>query len=138
MEAVRLGDKRALSPVAELAGETPATLMAQLRAVWPDVERALQIGHKLRVIHGRLNRMGIPITYRRLTVYRGRLQREKEKNAMNLAKGQTAIMPIAARTDSGSGRNSNTFDPLVNFREQEKKRVGWQYPTGPPDESKLV
>jgi hypothetical protein len=130
-----LGDKRALSPVAELASEKPATLMAQLRAVWPEVERALQVGHTLRVIHGRLNQMGIPISYRRLTVYRGRLQREKERTGRSLAKVQTVIPPIAAGADGGSA--STTFDPLFNFREQEKKRVVWQYPTGPPDESKL-
>jgi hypothetical protein len=130
-----LGDKRALSPVAELASEKPATLMAQLRAVWPEVERALEVGHTLRVIHRRLNQMGIPITYRRLTVYRGRLQREKEKSGRSLAKAQTVIPPNAAGADGGSA--SKTFDPLFNFREQEKKRVVWQYPSGPPDESKL-
>ena len=86
-----MGDKRALSPVAELASEKPATLMAQLRAVWPEVEGALQVGHTLRVIHRRLNQMGIPITYRRLTVYRGRLQREKDKSGRSLAKAQLVI-----------------------------------------------
>jgi len=30
------------------------------------------------------------------------------------------------------------FDPLANFRAQEQKRVAWQYPSGPPDESKLI
>jgi hypothetical protein len=132
-----LGDKRALSPVAELANEKPATLMAQLRAVWPEVERALQVGHKLRVIHRRLNQMGIPITYRRLTVYRGRLQREKEESGRSLARTHTVIPPIAAGIEGSSGPGSKTFDPLFNFREQEKKRVVWQYPSGPPDESKL-
>jgi hypothetical protein len=112
--------------------------MAQLRAVWPDVERALNVGHTLRVIHRRLNQMGIPITYRRLTVYRGRLQREKEKSGRVLAKTQTFIPPIAAGKDDGSSPGSEAFDPLSNFREQEKKRVVWQYPSGPPDESKLI
>ena len=132
-----MGDKRALSPVAELASEKPGTLMAQLRAVWPEVERALQVGHTLRVIHGRLNQMGILISYRRLTVYRGRLQREKERTGRSLAKAQTVSPPIAAGIDGAPGPRSKTFDPLFNFREQEKKRVVWQYPSGPPDESKL-
>ena len=133
-----MGDKRALSPVAELASEKPATLMAQLRAVWPEVERALEVGHTLRVIHRRLNQMGIPITYRRLTVYRGRLQREKGKRGRSLANAQTVIPPITTGQDGGSGPGSKMFDPLFNFRAQEKKRVVWQYPSGPPDESKLV
>ena len=112
--------------------------MAQLRAVWPDVERALDVGHTLRVIHRRLNQMGIPITYRRLTVYRGRLQRENEKSSRSPAQAQTVVPPIAAGKDGPSALDSKAFDPLRNFREQEKKRVVWQYPSGPPDESKLI
>ena len=131
-------DKHSPSPIASLAGEKPATLMAQLRAVWPDVERALNVGHTLRVIHRRLNQMGIPITYRRLTVYRGRLQREKEKSGRSLAQAQSLIPPVATGKDDGSSPGSKSFDPLSNFREQEKKRVVWQYPSGPPDESKLI
>ena len=131
-------DKHSPSTVASLAVEKPATLMAQLRALWPDVERALHVGHTLRVIHRRLNQMGIPITYRRLTVYRGRLQREKENNGRSSVKAQTVVSPIAAEKDGDSGPASKAFDPLSNFREQEKKRVVWQYPSGPPDESKLI
>ena len=112
--------------------------MAQLRAVWPDVERALNVGHTLRVIHRRLNQMGIPITYRRLTVYRGRLQREKQKSGRSLSGGQPITMRNAAEPEPGSGPTPKAFDPLSNFREQEKKRVVWQYPSGPPDESKLI
>lgn len=131
-------DKHSPSPIASLAVEKPATLMAQLRALWPDVERALNVGHTLRVIHRRLNQMGIPITYRRLTVYRGRLQREKETSGRSLYSGQPIMTPTSSGTGSDSCPSSKTFDPLSNFREQEKKRVVWQYPSGPPDESKLI
>jgi hypothetical protein len=133
-----LPDKYSPSPIASLASEKPATLIAQIRAVWPDVERALNVGHTLRVIHRRLNQMGIPITYRRLTVYRGRLQREKEKSGRSPSSGQTIMAPTSLGTGSDFGPSLKTFDPLSNFREQEKKRVVWQYPSGPPDESKLI
>jgi len=104
--------------------------MAQLRAVWPDVQRASQVGHTLRVIHRRLNQMGIPITYRRLTVYRGRLQREKTK---------TVTAPVSLAIEGEPARDSKAFDPLVNWKAQEeKKRVDWKYPSGPPDERKLI
>ena len=103
--------------------------MAQLRAVWPDVQRASQVGHTLRVIHRRLNQMGIPITYRRLTVYRGRLQREKTK---------TVTAPVALAIEGDPARVSQAFDPLANWKAQEKKRVDWKYPSGPPDERKLI
>jgi hypothetical protein len=70
-----------------------------------------------------------PITYRRLTVYRGRIQREKAKRWPSA---------IAAETESRRVPTPNTFDPSFNLREQEKKRVTSQYPTGPPDEGKLI
>jgi hypothetical protein len=94
--------------------------MAQLRAIWPDVERALNVGHTLRVIHRRLNQMGIPTTYRRLTVYRGRLQREKEKNGRVLANAQTIVPPIAAGKDGGSALGSKAFDPLRIFGSKKR------------------
>jgi hypothetical protein len=103
--------------------------MAQLRAVWPDVQRASQVGHTLRVIHRRLNQMGIPITYRRLTVYRGRLQREKTK---------TVTAPVSLAIEGEPASVSKVFDPLANWKAHEKKRVDWKYPSGPPDERKLI
>ena len=133
-----MADKHTPSLVAALSSEKPATLMAQLRAVWPDVQRASQVGHTLRVIHRRLNQMGIPITYRRLTVYRGRLQREKTKRPESLPTPKRFPLPIATGQDLCSAHVSKAFDPLANWKAQEKKRVDWKYPSGPPDERKLI
>jgi len=43
--------------------------------------------------------------------------------------------PLPARSPDST---PPLFDPLVNFRAQEQKRREWQYPSGPPDESKLI
>lgn len=131
-------DKLTPCPVASLASEQPATLMAQLRAVWPAVERALQVGHTLRVIHRRLNEKGIPITYRRLTVYRGRIQRGKRTMGQSIRDSRIATQPEAPDGHQPLAVDK-TFDPLANLRRQEEKeRRAWTYPTGPPDESKLI
>src|SRR4051794_21415086 len=105
--------------------------MAQLRSVWPQVEQALKAGHTLRFIHKRLNAFGIPITYKRLTVYRGRIQREKARTDAPL---QASVPPARKLPDPPP----LTFDPLANLREQEHKSLSWKYPSGPPDESKLI
>ena len=63
-------DKRPPSAVEALAQEKPTQLMAQLRAVWPQVLQALDAGHTLRLIHKRLNMVGVEISYKRLIVYR--------------------------------------------------------------------
>jgi hypothetical protein len=112
--------------------------MAQLRAFWPQVQEALKAGHTLRLIHKRLNMAGLPISYKRLSAYRGRIERRKEAAAQPASPivarvSQTVAEPAIPSYD----RSMPAFDPLANLRAQEKKRVAWQYPSGPPDESKL-
>jgi hypothetical protein len=70
-----------MSAVEALSRETPSQLMAQLRAVWPLVQSALEAGHTLRLIHKRLNLAGVQISYKRLSVYRGRIERGKKEPA---------------------------------------------------------
>jgi hypothetical protein len=123
-------EKRPLSPVEALARENPTQLMAQLRAVWPQVQKALKAGHTLRLIHKRLNMAGVPIGYKLLSLYRGRIER-RERGPATSASPNT---PLPAKSPDPT---PPAFDPLANFRAQEQKRKGWQYPSGPPDESKL-
>jgi hypothetical protein len=124
-------DKRPPSAVEALAREKPTQLMAQLRAVWPQVQQALDAGHTLRLIHKRLNMVGVEISYKRLIVYRGRIERRK--------KGPAPPAPSFTSSPASSPDSTPpTFDPLVNFRAQEQKRAPWKYPSGPPDESKLI
>ena len=124
-------DKRPLSAIEALAREKPTQLMAQLLAVWPQVQQALDAGHTLRLIHKRLNMAGVEISYKRLIVYRGRIERGKKR----------PVAPVSPNTPTQATLPDSkppAFDPLANFRAQEQKRVGWQYPSGPPDESKLI
>jgi hypothetical protein len=131
-------DKCPPAPVAALALEKPTQLMAQLRAFWPQVQEALKAGHTLRLIHKRLNMAGVPISYKRLSAYRVRIERRKKAGSQPepqiVAKGsQTVAEPAIPSED----RSTPDFDPLANLRIQEQKRVGWQYPSSPPDERKL-
>jgi hypothetical protein len=123
--------KRALSPVEALARENPTQLMAQPRSFWPRVQEALKAGHTLRLIHKHLNLAGVPISYKLLSLYAGRIERRKKGPAPS-ASPKT---PLPARSPDGT---APAFNPLANFRAQEQKRVtGWQHPSGPPDESKF-
>ena len=124
-------DKRLLAAVEALAREQPTQLMAQLRAVWPQVQQALNAGHTLRQVHKRLNLAGVSINYKVLVVYRGRIERGKKRRA-------TPASPSTPLTAGSQDGTPPAFDPLANLRAQEQKRVDWQYPSGPPDESKLI
>src|SRR5450759_3225531 len=116
-------DKHPLSPVEALVREKPTQLMAQLRAVWPQVQEALKAGHTLRLIHKRLNIAGVPISYKLLSIYRGRIERGKKGPAAPASSSTT----LPARS---SDSTPPAFDPLANLRAQEQKRVDWKYPSG--------
>ena len=132
MENDSLPDKRPISPVETLAREKPATLMAQLLGFWPQVEEALKAGHKLRLIHKRLNMAGIQISYQCLVVYRGRIKRGKKAPAVSVS--PNTLLPASPQDHTPPG-----FDPLANLHAQERKRrAAWQYPSGLPDINKLA
>ena len=125
-------ERRPVSPVEALAREKPTQLMAQLLAFWPQVQEALKAGHTLRLIHRRLNMAGVPITYERLSAYRGRIERRK--------KGPTALAsPYSPSPTRSPDSTPPDFDPLANLYAQERKRrAAWQYPSGLPDINKLA
>jgi hypothetical protein len=132
-------EKHLLAPVEALAREKPCQLMAQLRAVWPQVQQALKAGHTLRLIHKRLNMAGVPISYKLLVIYRARIERRKRETALPVSQIVAGVSQIVAKPFEPSGVcPTPAFDPLANLREHEQKRVDWQYPSGPPDESKLI
>ena len=125
-------DQQPVSAVESLGREKPTKLIAQLRAVWPQVEQALQAGHTLRLIHQRLNMAGIQISYGCLIVYRGRIKSGKKPPVASVAQSTVVSASPQDRTPQG-------FDPLANLHAQERKRrAAWQYPSGLPDINKLA
>jgi len=73
-----------LAPLRALPGETPATRMAFVRQLWPDINAALNFGHRLMVVHQRLTTGGFEIPYRTLVSCVNRIRLE-QKRAMPLA-----------------------------------------------------
>jgi hypothetical protein len=134
-----LPEKKPSSALEALAAEQPSSLMQRLRAVWPTVERALQAGHSLRAIHKSLNESGLTITYRRFTVYRARIERaNNSQSAKPLKPGSSLKGNQEPPANEPIKEESQEVDPLVNVRKQMKNRVTWEYPSGPPDEKKLI
>ena len=126
-------DKQPRPGLEALSRQKPAQLMAQLRTFWPQVQHALKTGHTLRLIHQRLNLAGFPISYKVLSVYRGRIERGKKGRKIPAAPDTPLL---SSRSPAGKPPG---FDPLANFHAQEeKKRLAWQYRAGTPDESKLL
>jgi hypothetical protein len=69
------------SRLSSLAQEPPTTLLGCIRMAWPQIQAALERHVALKVIHQRLNEAGIPISYKLLCIYAGRLQQEAASRA---------------------------------------------------------
>lgn len=117
-----------------LLAEEPRSLIAQVRALAPDIEVALEIGHTLTLIHQRLNEAGMQISYDALRIYRKRIQREK-RPLRSAANSEARFFPDSKQ--SAQETEKGKFDPAKNFRKQVARRPIFEYPSGPPDEEKL-
>jgi hypothetical protein len=126
--------------LAGMNAEIPNTLLAQVKLAWPEIETALLRGHRLKDIHAALREAGIDIGYRLLSDYIGRIRRttgnrypprtREEKEAMFAGPNAApAVRPIK--------QQPGEVDPLINLRQRKSPRT-FEYPSGPPDESKLI
>jgi hypothetical protein len=72
---------RARRDLATRRGEKPLTKAGQLRAVWPEIQNALDDGQCLRSIRGWLEEQGVVLTIDCLRTYVSRIRRERRKKA---------------------------------------------------------
>ena len=114
--------------LAQRRGKKPATKAGQLRALWPEIRVAIAEGQSLATIcHWLAEEAGIAVTVQSLGSYLTRMRR-KERTAPIAPAPPTVTVPLAKPI-----RSSQTKTP-VNVR----KPRGFEYPPGPPDESKLI
>jgi hypothetical protein len=119
-----------LSRLTVLPSEKPSTKMGQVRWAWPEIRAALASGHSLRTIHSRLNEVGIEIGYRTLSLYIGRLERQRlptRNEQITAAAGTGKRMADKLAGEAVESRLSRTAasDPFSNVRlDRERKKSG--------------
>ena len=114
--------------LAQRRGKKPATKAGQLRALWPEIRAAKAEGQSLATIRQWLEEeAGIVLTVQSLGSYLTRIQRKERATP-------TAPTPPPVRALSKSPVSSTRAKIPVNA----KKTSGFEYPPGPPDESKLI
>ena len=114
--------------LAQRRGKKPATKAGQLRALWPEIRAAKAEGQSLATIRQWLEEeAGIILTVQSLGSYLTRIRR-KERVA------PTAPIPPPAQVHSKEPVSSTRAKIPVNAN----KTNGFEYPPGPPDESKLI
>jgi hypothetical protein len=115
--------------LAQRRGKKPATKAGQIRALWPEIRAAIADGQSLASIRQWLEEEGgVIVTVQSLGSYLTRIRRKE------LAKPVTPV-PHAAHTFAATLPAPN---PLATPQEGAKPGRGFEYPPGPPDESKLI
>lgn len=120
-----------LESIRKLKDEKPISLMGQIRWMLPDIEAAIDSGHSLTDIHAMLNKHGIKIPYKQLSLYLGRIRRQMEKSPgkVRIAERSAEPQPRELNPLAGDAGSSNTLptstgekvpllrtDPLANLK----------------------
>lgn len=109
-------------------GIKPATKAGQLRALWPEIRAAIADGQSLASIRQWLEEeAGIAVTVQSLGSYLTRIRRKE------LAKPVAPIPPPVPTRPKVP-----VLSPRTNVPDNLKKKRAFEYPPGPPDESKLI
>jgi hypothetical protein len=114
--------------LAQRRGEKPATKAGQLRALWPEIRAAKGEGQSLATIRQWLEEeAGIVITVQSLGSYLTRIKRKEQTTPVAPT---PPPKPVRSKMPVPSARTKISVTA--------KKTRGFEYPPGPPDESKLI
>jgi hypothetical protein len=117
--------------LAQRRGKKPATKSGQIRALWPEIRTAIADGQSLAGIRQWLEEEGgVIVTVQSLGSYLTRIRRKEKATAATPTPPLGQPLAEAKLPSAPSSRE--------NFHESAKKKHGFEYPPGPPDESKLI
>jgi hypothetical protein len=117
--------------LAQRRGKKPATKSGQIRALWPEIRTAIADGQSLASIRQWLEEEGgVIVTVQSLGSYLTRIRRKEA------AKEASPTPPLAQSL--AEAKLPSVPSSRDNLQESAKKKHGFEYPPGPPDESKLI
>src|SRR5580658_4357741 len=117
--------------LAQRRGKKPATKSGQIRALWPEIRTAIADGQSLASIRQWLEEEGgVIVTVQSLGSYLTRIRRKEKATAATRTPPLDQPLAEAKLPPAPNSRE--------NFQESAKKKQGFEYPPGPPDESKLI
>ena len=117
--------------LAERRGKKPATKAGQIRALWPEIRAAINDGQSLASIRQWLEEEGgVIVTVQSLGSYLTRIRRKEMAETTKPNPPGTQPLVEAKLPPAPS--------PPSKLQESAKKKHGFEYPPGPPDESKLI
>ncbi len=100
---------RARRHLATRRGEKPLTKAGQVRALWPEIQIALDDGQSARAIRGWLEDQGVVLTTDNLRTYISRIRRERRKTAAQ--RFLEAAMPPSSPNPAATPQNASAGPP---------------------------
>lgn len=111
----------------------PTTKAGAVRALWPEIEQALQNGQTLKSIRDWLEAEGMPLRYSQLTLYVRRIrlkQAQRSEAPSQTRQGPQPTVKAEIRPEetwSASEPRPATRDPLANLRSREGRPRTFEY-----------
>jgi hypothetical protein len=109
----------------------PSTKAGAVRALWPEIQQALQNGQTLKSIRDWLEAEGVPLRYSQLTSYVRRIRRKQGQGSEVLSQaehGPTTQADDRAEDDQPVPEPGPvTRDPLANLRSREGRPCTFEY-----------
>ena len=108
----------------------PSTKAGAVRALWPEIQRALESGQTLKTVRDWLEAEGVLLRYNQLTTYirRIRLTQAAEASIPRLTPDRHAVEPEAKHeTVSLEVVPNQARDPLANLRVRQGKPRTFEY-----------
>lgn len=105
--------------IRSLSNSAPARKLGPLRAIWPEIKKALETGHTLKAICEALNRDGLKISYSRLCGLVAQLKQETAQPGPGLTEAGTPRLQ--------SDPHSSRPDPAEAIRAQRAKSVVFEH-----------
>ena len=107
----------------------PSTKVGAVRALWPEIEQALQNGQTLKSIREWLEAEGLPLRYSQLTLY---VRRIRQKQASEVLSRPGNELPTQAEIRTPDNRPAPepgpvARDPLANLRSREGRPRTFEY-----------
>jgi hypothetical protein len=108
----------------------PSTKAGAVRALWPEIQQALESGQTLKTVRDWLEAEGVLLRYNQLTTYVRRIRRTQAAEAPipRLAPDRRAVEPEAKHeTISLEVVPARARDPLANLRVRQGKPRTFEY-----------
>ena len=116
--------------IRNLSSEKPKTKAALVRWLWPDIKRALEMGHTVREVRETLRKDGININYSNLRYYVAQLKHTSEFSRKDSSRSRSRESQAVIHLESAR--------PADSLRVQRSKKIKFDHDPFSANKNNLI